>query len=120
MPYWVNQIPTPTNSTYYYRVTHAEGKTYEKAYAHAFAMAILESSWKMGVAVDSKNDMATIEQGIIDSIEVRQHQSNIALNKVCEYQVKSATSDKVTLYILWQVAASGNITPRFDVFDKCR
>ncbi|MBR4715812.1 MAG: hypothetical protein IKP34_06520 [Bacteroidales bacterium] len=119
-PYWVNNLPKPGNATYYFRVTHAEEMTYEKAYVRAFSMAILESSWKMGLPVDAKNDMATIENGVEDNLSIRSHQSNIAINKVCEYQTQSVTSNKVVLYVLWQVAASGNIEPRFEEFNKCR
>ncbi len=120
MPSWVNNLPKPENDTYYFRVTHAEEMTYEKAYVRAFSMAILESSWKMGLPVDAKNDMAAIEEGVEDNISIRSHQSNIALNKVCEWQTKSITSNKVILYVLWQVAASGNIEPNFEPFNNCK
>lgn len=118
-PSWVSKLPKPENDTYYYRVTHAEERTYEKAYVKAFSMAILESSWKMGLPVDAKNDMATIEHGVTDNLSIRSHQSNIAINKVCEYQVKSITSNNVILYVLWQVASAGNIDPIFVPFEKC-
>ena len=119
-PYWVNNLPKPENGTYYFRVTHAEEMTYEKAYVRAFSMAILESSWKMGLPVDAKNDMATIENGVEDNLSIRSHQSNIAINKVCEWQTKSVTSGKVVLYVLWQVAATGTVEPKFEEFNKCR
>lgn len=119
-PSWVNSLPKPENETYYFRVTHAEEMTYEKAYVRAFSMAILESSWKMGLPVDAKNDMAAIENGVEENISIRSHQSNIAINKVCEWQTRSVTSNKVILYVLWQVAAAGNIEPRFEEFNKCR
>lgn len=119
-PYWVTNLPKPENETYYFRVTHADDMTYEKAYVRAFSMAILESSWKMGLPVDAKDDIATIEQGVENNLSIRSHQSNIAINKVCEWQTKSVTSNKVKLYVLWQVAASGNIEPKFDDFSKCR
>lgn len=120
LPYWVNNLPKSENETYYFRVTHAEETTYEKAYVKAFSMAILESSWKMGLPVDAKNDLATIEQGVENNLSIRSHQSNIAINKVCEWQTKSVTSNKVVLYVLWQVAAAGNIEPKFEEFNKCR
>lgn len=120
MPSWVNTLPKPGNDTYYYRVTHAEEPTYEKAYVRAFSMAILESSWKMGLPVDAKDDIAAIEDGVKDNISIRSHQSNIAINKVCEYQTKSITSNKVILYVLWQVASAGNIEPQFEEFTKCK
>ena len=119
-PYWVNSLPKPGNETYYFRVTHAEETTYEKAYVRAFSMAILESSWKMGLPVDAKNDMATIEQGVENNLSIRSHQSNIAINKVCEWQTKSVSTNRIVLYVLWQVAAAGNVEPRFEEFNKCR
>lgn len=119
-PSWINTLPKPENETYYFRVTHAEEQTYEKAYVRAFSMAILESSWKMGLPVDAKNDMATIEKGVENNLTIRSHQSNIAINKVCEYQTKSIATNNVVLYVLWQVAAAGNIEPRFEEFNKCK
>lgn len=118
-PSWVNRLPKPENETYYFRVTHADGDTYENAYVRAFSMAILESSWKMGLPVDAKNDMAAIEKGVENNLSIRSHQSNIALNKVCEYQTKNYSSGKVHLFVLWQVAAAGNITPDFGYYEKC-
>lgn len=119
-PSWITHLPKPENPTYYYRVTQAEERTYEKAYARAFAMAILESSWKMGVAVEARNDIAVIEKGITDSISIRQHTSKIPLNKVCEWHTKPVTSDKIKLYVLWQVAVAGNIEPDFGFFEHCK
>jgi hypothetical protein len=119
-PYWVNQLPKPENGTYYFRVTHAEELTYEKAYVQAFSMAILESSWKMGLPVDAKNDLATIVQGVENNLSIRSHQSHIAINKVCEWQTKNITSNKIVLYVLWQVASSGNIEADFGYFEKCK
>ena len=119
-PYWVNNLPKPENETYYFRVTHAEEQTYEKAYVRAFSMAILESSWKMGLPVDARNDLAAIEQGVEDNISIRSHQSNLAINKVCEWQTQNVSTGRIVLYVLWQVAASGNVEPRFEEFNKCR
>lgn len=119
-PYWVNHLPKPENGTYYFRVTHAEELTYEKAYVQAFSMAILESSWKMGLPVDAKNDLATIVQGVENNLNIRSHQSHIAINKVCEWQTKSVISNKIVLYVLWQVASSGNIEADFGYFEKCK
>ena len=51
-PYWIQNRPqTDSKCMYYYRVTQGEGANYDKAYANAFAKAILESSWKLGVEV---------------------------------------------------------------------
>ena len=64
LPYWVSQMPTPEKGNFYYRVTHAEERTYEKAYAKAFATAILESSWKLGVEFNTNENLSEIEQGM--------------------------------------------------------
>lgn len=120
LPKWVTQLPEPSNETYYYRVTHAEGPSYEKAYAKAFATAILESSWKLGVAVDTKNDLQVLEKGITDNINVGETQMVLPLNKVCEYTEKLVTSRGIKIYILWQVARYGNVSPLFDDFRDCR
>lgn len=120
MPSWVNYLPKPENETYYFRVTHAEEETYEKAYVRAFSMAILESSWKMGLPVDAKDDLATIEKGVDDNLSIRSHQSNIAINKVCEFQERNYSSGKIRLYVLWQVATNGSIQPQFEPFNNCK
>lgn len=119
-PSWLTQLPEAGNDSYYYRVTMAEARTYEKAYAKAFAMAILESSWKLGVAVDTKADVQTLEQGILDNISVQQTQMVLPLNKVCEYVEQLNSSMNVRLYILWQVATDGSRKPQFEPFNNCR
>lgn len=119
-PVWLNIMPLPGNDTYYYRVTHAEGQTYEKAYARAFAMAIMESSWKLGVAVDKKNDVESLEKDITSNINVGNLTMKLPLNKVCEYQEKVTGTMNIRLYILWQVAAYGNVTPKFEPYNDCR
>lgn len=119
-PSWLTQLPEPGNSSYYYRVTMAESRTYEKAYAKAFAMAILESSWKLGVTVDTKADVQTLEHGILDNISVQQTQMVLPLNKVCEYEEQLNSSMNVRLYILWQVAAEANRKPEFETYNNCK
>ena len=83
-------------------------------------MAILESSWKLGVVVDTKDDVQTLEQGILDNIEVQQTQMVLPLNKMCEHEEALASINKVRLYILWQVAADGNHNPQFESFNNCK
>ncbi len=119
-PYWITNTPTPTNGTFYYRVTIGEGSDYNKAYANAFAKAILESSWKLGVVVKSDNDIKTIEDGIYDNITMGETEMNLPMNKVCEYIEQKRGNTNVRLYILWQVATYGNVTPIFDDYINCK
>ena len=80
-------------------------------------MAILESSWKLGVTVDPTSSAQTIEQSITSSINIQNDVLVLPLNKVCEYETK--TGNRTTLYILWQVARYGNVEPKFEDFTEC-
>lgn len=119
IPSWVTQKPSPSNETFYYRVTKGEGVNYDKAYANAFAKAILESSWKLGVEVKNSDDIKTLENGIYDNITLNDKQMNIPINKVCEYVEPLKRKTGVQMYILWQVASYGNVKPIFDDFNNC-
>lgn len=119
-PSWINNRPiTDATCSYYYRVTQGEGVDYDKAYAKAFARAILESSWKLGIEVKTSDDLQTIENGVSDNINVVSSKMTLPLNKVCEYVENSITKRGVRIYILWQVAKYGNRAPNFDEFTKC-
>ena len=104
---------------YYYRVTRGEGDNYDKAYANAFAKAILESSWKLGIEVNTSDDLQTIEQGITENISVASSRMVLPMNKVCEYIEPTSGKMGTRIYILWQVAKYGNRVPNFDEFTKC-
>lgn len=119
LPTWVNQVPSSNSQTYYYRVTQAEGKDYNEAYTKAFAMAVLESQWKLGVRVHRNDNFDEIQENISKSINVEIMNMNLPLNKVCEYEKKVGSSNKIRLYILWQVARYGNEEPNFDEYTDC-
>lgn len=118
MPEWVTRLPQAGNDTYYYRVTKAEGATYEDAYIQAFSMAILESQWKLGVKVNKSGDQKTIEKTIKTDLNLQSSNMNLPMNKVCEYE-KASPKGGVILYILWQVASYGNIKVEFENFLDC-
>ena len=120
IPSWVKHLPKPNNDTYYYRVTKAEGATYEEAYTKAFSMAILESQWKIGVKVNKSENTQTIEETITSDLNLRGSNMNLPLNKVCEYEKASPNiSNGVVLYCLWQVARYGNVRVEFDEYLDC-
>lgn len=118
-PSWITHLPVAKKKAgYYYRVTTAEARTYQQAYSKAFATAILESAWKMGVAVDVNSNAEAIQQNISESINVDNRQMRIPLNKVCEFVEETASMD-IRIFVLWQVAKSGNVDPQFDDFCNC-
>lgn len=117
-PHWILQKPAEAEN-YYYRVTVAEAKTYKDAYAEAFAMAILESSWRLGVAVSKTDDLSAIKDNVLENIDVKPRNMILPMNKVCEYEEIVPSSSKIRLYILWQVAKYGNKDPEFEEFYDC-
>ena len=119
-PSWVKHVPKPNNDTYYYRVTKAEGQTYEEAYTKAFSMAILESQWKLGVKVNNSDNLQPIEETLTSDLNLRNSGMNLPINKVCEYEKASPNiSNGVVLYILWQVARYGNVEVEFEEYLNC-
>lgn len=122
-PYWITEIPnTESGKHYYYRVTMAEGPTYDKAYANAFAKAAMEAKWRLGVQVHFKDDIQSLENSVTEGVNVNQDFINIPMNKVCDYwEVKhTQEGDLIRLYVLWQVAKSGSEDPKFEEFTKCK
>lgn len=119
-PVWLKHLPKPNNDTYYYRVTKAEGQTYEEAYTKAFSMAILESQWKIGVKVNKSDNLQTIEKTITSDLNLQSSNMILPLNKVCEYEKASPNiANGVVLYILWQVARYGNVKTEFEDYLDC-
>jgi len=110
---WVQSPPSRT-STYYYRVTKGTGLTQEFAERQAFAMAIMESAFAIGIPVDMKR----LEQMESDSllIEISQY-VRIPINKVCVYVEPLITRRGYRAYVLCQVAKDARITPDFKTFN---
>lgn len=118
IPSWVKRLPPSNNETYYYRVTKAEGKTYEEAYTKAFSMAILESQWKLGVKVSKQDDAKTIEESLKQDLTLKSSTMNLPMNKVCEYE-QASPNGGIILYCLWQVASYGNVKAEFENYLDC-
>lgn len=120
-PYWVKRLPVPKSGNFYYRVTMSEGRNYKDAYAEAFAMAIYESYSKLsGIAVTIGSDQQVIKEGVVEAISsADEGQMRLPINKVCEYEERVVTSNKIRLYVLWQVANSAMADPQFENFNKC-
>lgn len=120
-PYWVKRLPVPKSGNFYYRVTIAEGRTYKDAYAEAFAMAIYESYSKLsGIAVTIGSDQQVIRESVVEAISAADEgQMRLPINKVCEYEERVVTSNKIRLYVLWQVANNAIDNPQFENFNKC-
>lgn len=124
MPQWVTQLPAANpQKHFYYRVTMGEGATYDKAYANAFAKAIMEAKWKLGVKVNVADDVAALEGKVTNAINVQDQNMTIPVNKVCDWWEEyrpAASSKQIRLYVLWQIADDGRFEPRFEDFTNCQ
>lgn len=124
LPQWVTNLPSANpQKHYYYRVTMGEGLSYDKAYANAFAKAIMEAKWKIGVRVNMSDDMAALEGQVTSAINVQEQNMTIPINKVCDWweDFYPETSKKhIRLYVLWQIADDGRFEPRFEDFTNCQ
>jgi hypothetical protein len=112
-PQWLLFLP-PKTETYYYRVSQASAKTEEAALKKAFAMAIYESAFAVGIAVDlgklvSLSDDST---NIVLSKAV-----NIPVNVVCKYVEALTTKRGYKAYVLCQVANDVRIKPKYNTFN---
>lgn len=112
-PGWLQSPPART-TTYYYRVSKGTGLTEEEAERQAFAMAIMESAFAIGVPVDMKK----LEQMKGDSLltEVSRY-VKIPINKVCRYAEPLVTRRGYRVYVLCQVANSVHVAPEFKSFN---
>ena len=124
MPQWVTELPSANpQKHFYYRVTMGEGSSYDKAYANAFAKAIMEAKWKLGVKVNVADDVNALEGQVTDAINVQDQNMVIPINKVCDYWEEyrpAASTKQIRLYVLWQIADDGRFEPRFEDFTNCK
>lgn len=113
LPAWVG-MPPARSDTYYYRVSQGIGITEEEAESRAFATAIMESAFAIGVPVDLKK----LEQIDKDSLLVTASQYvKIPINKVCSYVEPLVTRRGFRAYILCQVANDTRVVPKFRSFN---
>ncbi len=113
MPAWIQKPPAKT-STYYYRVSQATGLTEEAATKKAFAMAILESAFAIGIPVN----LQKMEQLESDKLLVEANRYvKIPINKVCQHVMELTTRRGYRVFILCQVANNVHEKPIFKTFN---
>ena len=113
VPKWVYSPPT-RSETYYYRVSQGIGQTEEEAEARAFATAIMESAFAIGVPVDIKQ----LERMDRETMLVTASRYvKIPINKVCSYSEALITRRGYRVYVLCQVANDARVVPKFKSFN---
>jgi hypothetical protein len=112
-PQWLISLP-PKTETYYYRVAQATAQTEEAALKKAFAAAIYESAFAIGIAVD----LSRIEKMAADSSEIAVARFvNIPVNKVCQHTEALTTRRGYRAYVLCQVAGDVRIKPKYKTYN---
>jgi hypothetical protein len=112
-PQWLMFLP-PRADTYYYRVSQASALTEEAALKKAFAMAIYESAFAIGVAVN----LSELETMPEDSLNIALSKFvNIPVNVVCKHTEALTTSRGYRAYVLCQVASDVRIKPKYNTFN---
>lgn len=113
MPAWIQSVP-PQTETYYYRVSQGTGLTEEEALRQAFAKAVFESAFAIGVPVD----LQKLERMNGDSLLVEASRYvKIPINKVCQYTEQLVTRRGYRAYVLCQVAGNAHVVPQFKSFN---
>ena len=115
LPDWIINKPSPTNSTYLYVVESATGKTEDEARNKAIAEVFRSTAMRIGQPFDSEEINRALQRGM--EYYVISSQYNIPINKVCEYTDNKTLPCRV--YILCQVAKTGNNRVEFDDFTSC-
>lgn len=116
IPEWYLKKPTPSNPTYVYNAECGFGYNYREARNEAFARMFQYASNRLGQPIDSEEINRAVQSG--KDYEVISAQYNIPINKVCECSTE--INGNQCVYILCQVATSGNIPVRFDdSFNDC-
>ena len=115
VPDWVTNTPTPTNDTYLYVVESAFGTSEISARNQAIATVYQSAAMRLGQPVNSEEINRAVQSGT--SFDVISRNYNIPINKVCEYTENKSGNFRV--YILCQIAKSGNIPVQFDAFNAC-
>lgn len=115
-PGWIYSKPKPSNNTYLYVVESATGSTELEARNQTFARVLQSTAMRLGQPINSDEINKAVQSG--QSFEVISSQYNIPINKVCEYTEK--TKEGYRIYVLCQVAKSGNTFADFDYsFNGC-
>lgn len=115
LPNWVNNKPTPSNDTYLYVVESGIGQTELKARNLAIAEVFRSTAMRIGQRYDSEEINQALQKG--EEYKTISTTYNIPINKVCEFTEIQSNGYKV--YVLCQVAKTGEYSPVFDEFNDC-
>lgn len=115
-PDWCYQTPQPENSTYLYVVEHGVGLSQRDAINQAIARVFQNTANRIGQFVSTDEINRAVQEGT--NYNVIGRNLKIPINKVCEFSFQNKRKEW-EVYVLCQVAKSGNINPIFDIPNLC-
>lgn len=114
-PNWVFNKPEPGNETYLYVVESATGQTENDARNKAIAEVMRTTAMLIGMPFDMEEINRALQSGSDYNLVSAKY--DIPILKVCEYVDKTEIPCRV--YILCQVAKSGEYKPNFNGYNAC-
>lgn len=115
-PDWMIKTPRPENATFLYVVEHGEGLTQREALNQAIGRVFQSTANRIGQVVSTDEINRAVQAGTDYNVIARN--LKVPINKVCEWP-KQLEDNTWIVYILCQVAKTGNITPEFVPFTEC-
>lgn len=110
-PAWTVKLPKATNNTYMYVCEYAIASSESEARNQAIARVFQNAALRIGQPIESDKIFDAVQKG--GDLAVISRQYNIPIYKVCEY-VEKVQVYSYRVYVLCQVAVSGNLAPQFD------
>lgn len=117
LPDWTYIAPAPGNATYIYVAEHGEGNTKREAINQAIGRVFQSTANRIGQFISTDEINRAMQAGT--DYQVISRKMKVPVNKVCEFPVQNPVDYTWTVYVLCQVAKSGNITPEFDPCERC-
>jgi len=114
-PKWIYNLPKPSNDTYLYVRGTGEGLTEREARNEAYLDVLFHTASIIGVQYDSEEIFSALMSG--KDYKTISSTYDIPVRQVCDYIDKKALRIKV--FILCQVAKTGESDPNFDEFNAC-
>lgn len=114
-PDWIYEVPKASNGTFRYIVEHGEASTEREAMNLAIARVYQNVANATGQAISTEEINQALQSG--SSFDVIEKKMLIPIVKICDFPISKGGIYKV--YVLYQAAVAGNITPIFDTYTDC-
>ena len=116
IPDWVLTTPTASNQTFRYVVESGEGATEREAENMALARVYQNVANATGQPISSAEINQALQTG--STFEVIEKKMRIPMIKLCTFPFRQ-NNDTYKVFVLYQVASAGNVTPMFDSYNDC-